>query len=392
MIQSMRTVALAALLVILGGSSVLSAQTSGRLKEFYESLVNGGVAPLEQAYAALDWIALENPQVQGQQRTMLLLVQAHASAAVGQLGGAERALAELKSASVDTQETRRARLLVAVAAGDAATQLSLIDLLLKDAAGDERQQLGRLRADAKRIGEKAPGVKIPVPNEEDVRPAARAETPLLVDFWNLKKAPDEKLIAALQALHAELKDAAFFEMVSVNGDGGDAALKKAQDFAKEKGYVWKKRFEGRTTRSPIRDDAFKTRDEPHHFLIDGRGFIRAIGRATEPGFVYAVRAAVAEASGDAAYRSPINAQGEPSVPPPQAAASGGRKPSGDGGAGGELESNPEAASKLIMARTYLRQRLFRKAREAFEAIVRDYPNTKEAKEAAEYLEGLPNTP
>ncbi|MBU0616169.1 MAG: hypothetical protein KKI02_00480, partial [Planctomycetes bacterium] len=54
----------------------------------------------------------------------------------------------------------------------------------------------------------------------------------------------------------------------------------------------------------------------------------------------------------------------------------------------ELPSNLEARAKLTQARAFLKAKSRSRAIKLFEEIVRDYPGTKEAQEAQEYLDSL----
>jgi hypothetical protein len=123
-------------------------------------------------------------------------------------------------------------------------------------------------------------------------------------------------------------------------------------------------------------------------LIDSRGYVRAAGDAAGPAFRYAVRAAVAEARGQFSYIAPRSIDGKSAVPESGAAAGGPRKKPPESG-GGELRDDPDAQAKLTLARTYIRTGKRTEAKRLFQEIVRDYPGTRQAKEAQEYLDGMP---
>ena len=125
-------------------------------------------------------------------------------------------------------------------------------------------------------------------------------------------------------------------------------------------------------------------------LIDRRGFIRAVGSTADAGFVYAVRAAVAEARGDYEYISPTTLSGEKAAPTPgggAALAAEEKKPDKQNpNASGDLPSNAEARQKLQQAHAMRRGGKKTDAKRMYQEIVRDYPGTKEAQEAQEWLE------
>jgi len=307
----------------------------------------------------------------------IALAKADARAA---LERAESLLAE----SPDEPATLEAVYLAACAAGDAKLGTDALKKLSRSAKGDQRRLLSQRRRWMRGVGEKAPELLIRTEDVTEFSTTRRGDRVLLIDFWNVLLPPDQKEAKALRDLYEEYQYSRHVEFVGVNADA-EARVEEAKRFAQENGYVWKQRYEYQARDAPITHRAFHAGNPPWQVLIDTFGYVRAIGAASEPGFQYALRAATAEAGGDREVVLPRSREGEqPQRPSVQI------KPKAKKSAGPQAEppSNPEARAKLTLARTYLKTGKRTDAKRLFEEIVRDYPGTREAQEAQEYLDSI----
>jgi tetratricopeptide (TPR) repeat protein len=258
----------------------------------------------------------------------------------------------------------------------------MLKQLSKAAKGDQLRLLSQRRRWIRGVGKKAPDVLIRTEDLTEFSTTGRGNKVLLIDFWNVLLPPDEQQVKALRDLYEEYRYSVHVEFVGVNADA-EARVDEAKQFAQNNGYVWKQRYECQAREAPITHQAFHAGNPPWQVLVDTFGYVRAIGVASEPGFQYALRAATAEAHGDYEMVMPRDRDGTQPTPPsvtvePKAKKFSRRQ--------GELPSNPEARSKLNLARIYLKTGKRTDAKRLFEEIVRDYPGTQEAKEAQEYLD------
>jgi hypothetical protein len=295
----------------------------------------------------------------------------------------------MKTAGADPNEEVETEYLAAIAAGDTRRALNA-HITIGKLGPPEDESLKSRRAQMymcmNDIGTPAPEVTIITTDGSKLSPAKRKGAVLLLDFWSTKNAPTAEALAALKFIAADYSAEMMFEMVGVNSDdAGDAD--KARKWAGEKGASWKQCYEGKSSAAPITHGAFKiAKPAARSILIDGKGFIRASGTATEPAFVYAVRCAVAEAKGQFDYISPKDKDGKPAYTEPVGEITSGRKkdearePGKD-----ELPSNPDAANLLLRARAAMRAGMRNEAKKLFQEVIDKYPGTKEAKEAEELM-------
>ena len=274
--------------------------------------------------------------------------------------------------------------LAACAAGDAKLGSDVLKKLAKGAKDDRRRRLAQHRRWIRGVGKKAPEVEIRTEDMTGFKTARRGDRILLIDFWNVVSTREDDTSAALRALHEEYQHSLHVDFVGVNADA-EARVPEAKEFAKESGYVWKQRYEYAATDAPITHQVFRAGTPPWQVLIDTFGYVRAVGSVREPGFQYALRAAVAEARGDYEIVLPRTRGG---MQPERASAKVEPQVKKPGQPEGELRSDPDAAAKLTLARTYRKTGTRTDAKRLFEEIVRDYPGTREAKEAQEYLDSL----
>jgi hypothetical protein len=275
----------------------------------------------------------------------------------------------------------------ACAAGDAKLGYDLLKKLARGATGEQRRLISRRRRWIRGVGRSAPDVEIRAEDATVFRPTRRGERVLLIDFWNVPQTRAGDSGAALRELYKQYENSRHIEFVGVNADA-EPDVPAAQEFAEQRGYVWQQRYERTAIDAPITHQAFRAGAPPWQVLIDTFGVVRAAGSVAEPGFQYAVRAAVAEARGDYEIVLPRARDGtqpaRPSAGITVAPQSGRPSDAGDQ----ELPSNPDALAKLTQARAFLKAKSRSRAIALFEEIVREYPGTREAQEAQEYLDSL----
>lgn len=306
---------------------------------------------------------------------------------LGDVAAARQALVSLKKLEPDSPRSWQWTWLVAVAGGDAKLAREAITHLRKAASEHaRRRQWSRRLRWIRQVGQDAPDLTIRTEDLSEFDVADRGEQVLVIDFWNTRRPPRETAIAALKRLYEQYHDSPNVAFVGVNADS-ERDLDKARAFAKDKGMVWKQCYEGRSAAAPITHKAFKAGRPPWTVLIDSYGFIRAVGSADDPAFVYALRAAMSEARGDVEPVGPRTIEGEQRQAGVAKAAP--KKKPGVRTNPGDLPSNPQAASKLRQARAFLKTGLKKKAKQLLEEIIRDYPGTLEAYKAKEYLETIP---
>lgn len=321
-------------------------------------------------------------------RARLWRLQLYVALAEGDARGALEQARRLHGEFADQPATLEAVYLAACAAGDAQLGSDVLAQLSKGATGDRRRLLSQRRRWMRGVGEKAPDVVIRAEDMTDFPVLRRGDKVLVIDFWNVLLKPDERNVQALRGLYAEYQHSLHVEFVGVNADA-EARVVEARKFAQENEYVWKQRYEYEARRAPITHQAFHAGKPPWQVLIDTFGYVRAIGAVHEPGFQYALRAVVPEARGDREAVMPRTRDGQQ---PTRASARVEPKDKDRESeeAEGEPESDPEARAKLNLARTYLKTGRRTDAKRLFEEIVRDYPGTREAKEAQEYLDSVWN--
>ena len=328
---------------------------------------------------------LEPEQLTVEDRTRLRRIEVCIALADGDAQTAlQRAQASLKEVPGDSG-VRETAYLAACAAGDAKLGTDLLKQLAKGTKGDQRRRMSQRRRWMRGVGKPAPEIEIRTEDMTGFRTTRRGERVLLIDFWNVLQTRASDSSPALRALHKEYLHSRHLDIVGVNADA-EARVPAAQAFAKESGYVWKQRYEHAAADARITHQAFHAGKPPWQVLIDTFGYVRAIGAVGEPGFQYALRAAVAEARGDYEIVLPRARDG---TQPERASAKIVPKPKQKSVAGDqELPSNLDARAKLTQARTFLKAKSRSRAMKLFEEIVRDYPGTKEAWEAQEYLDSL----
>jgi thiol-disulfide isomerase/thioredoxin len=320
----------------------------------------------------------------------MVRIKVYCALALGDARLAVGYLVELQEQFPDERETLDAGYLVACASGDAQMGEQMVKQLRGLVSADERRLLAQRRRWLRGVGTAAPEITITTEEGTTVTPAERDGVVLIVDFWATRFPPSDDLLTAFRQIHEVYQKDRKVEFLGINTDS-PARVEQAEDFAKSAGYVWSQHYERGAARDKSVRKAFGAGTPPWQVIVDQYGYIRAVGAADEPGFQYALRAAVAEAKRRYDPVLPRTRAGQQAAPK-EVAAQAARRQAPDRkkpAATGELPSNPEAARKLRLARTFLKTGRRTDAKRLFQEVVRDYPGTREAKLAQEYLDNWP---
>lgn len=374
-------------LLISAVAVVEAADATKTIDRWYAALIKSGDAvSTEQANEALeDLRAVQADQLDDDQKARLQAGIAVAHAAAGDVANAEKALVPLFSKDPNARPLLDAAYIVHVAAGDAGQAGQMLKALRKHVDRSERSELMRRWQWLRDVGTKAPETVIIADDGTRIETTQRYGAALLLDFWTMRKPPTAEEAAALVALYNEHKNIPEIEFAGINADD-DAQLQQARGALKTWGYTWRQHYEGSFVEAPISRKAFSARKPPWQVLIDPRGYIRAVGSATEPGFVYAVRALVAEVDDRFALTPPRTRDGKQAYTI-ETGDSGGAFVAKDDrdSASTALPSNPEAARLLERARLYIKTGRKTDARKLLQEIIDKYPNTREAHDARDRL-------
>jgi len=391
------TVAAACVCFLLAGPTsglAQDAEAFQQLKRLHDEVAQPGkvlsVEEGRQALHRLHDLDLRADALEPEQRARMVRIKVYSALAVGDARLATGYLVELQEQSPDERKTLDAGYLAACASGDAQLGEQMLKQLRRLAGTDERRLLGQRRRWLRGVGTPAPEITITTEGGTAVTPAERDGVVLVIDFWTTRFPPSDELVTVFRQIHEAYQNDRKVEFLGVNTDS-PARVEQAQAFAKSTGYVWSQHYERGTSRDKSVSRAFGAGTPPWQVVVDQYGYIRAVGAADEPGFQYALRAAVAEAK---RRYDPVLARtrdGQQATPK-EAVAEAARRQAPDKkkpAATGELPSNPEAARKLGLARTFLKTGRRTDAKRLFEEVVRDYPGTREAKLAQEYLDYWP---
>lgn len=382
-----------ALLVLLGAPPAAARAQSeailAELQRLHDRLVEPDriVAP-DQAAAArerLDTWKLDPEQLAPQHRAALLRLEVYVALGEGDAGRAVKAVEKLQAAAPEEAATHQAAYLVGCAAGDALRACDALAELRKGASDDVKKRIAQRTRWMHGVGVAGPDVVIRADDMTEFPVRRRNGRVLLIDFWNLLRPPTDSQVAALRALYEANKYSEHIEFVGVNADS-ETRIGESRQFAADHKFEWKQRYEQQSVRAPITHEAFHAGAPPWQVLIDAYGYVRTVGECSEPGFQYALRAALAEAAGERDAVVPRSRTGER---PKRASDEIADAPARPKGGGEQLESVPEAAQKLTLARTYLRTGRKADAKKLLQEIVDTWPNSIEAKEAQEFLDSIP---
>ncbi|RMF79897.1 MAG: hypothetical protein D6744_08720, partial [Planctomycetota bacterium] len=281
-------------------------------------------------------------------------------------------------------ETLELSYLAALVAADGKAASEALQALSRRADASRRSELSQKRRRVRGVGKPAPDIEIRTDGGDDFAVRRRGDDVLVVDFWNLRSAPSKELCRALRAAYDEFRDERHLQFVGVNADPEDD-LEASRRFAAEHRFEWPQCYEGVGRGAPITHKAFRAGNPPWTVIVDSYGTVRFIGGADEPAFYYVLAAVLAEADGryDPPYRVGASRGGEhgSGAEPPVG------KPSPPG-ASAQPKSNPDALNLFNQARLALRTGSKQRAKKLFQEVIRRWPDSLEAKKAAEILETL----
>lgn len=359
------------------------------LKKLHASLNKpGAVVTIEQARSAtgrLDEWKLDAGSLEGESKRELLAVQVLVAAAMGDAAKAAQAAGQLLTVAEASPLALEAVYCGACAAGDAQAAEAAVKAMAEKAQGDAKRAQLRRRGWLAQVGREAPDIVISTDDVKEFKVRKRGDKILIVDFWNTLTEPPKEHVTALKKLHEELGVDTNVDFIGVNAEA-ESRLEKARDYARKNELVWPQRYEGVALKAPITNEAFRAGQSPWTVLIDTYGYVRAVGTPTEPAFLYAVRAALAEARSDFAPVMPKTTDGKQAKRESQEPPADNAKKKADGAAAKDLPSNLDAKKLLQEAHAMRKTGMKTKAREMYQRVINEYPGTKEAEEAQFWLE------
>ncbi len=398
---------MAASIVRLGLAAIVSASAAAALAQeseqlddlqrLYKGLVEGPdrivtVDEGRDVLAALDDLVLDESSLDPNQLGQMLLCRIYGLLAIGDAASLEAYMAELQSVQPDAPTTHRAAHLVAAAMGDGKMGAAALGAMAKSLDATAKRQMAAKARRFRIVGSPAPALAVNANDGTSMDFANRAGKAMILFLWNARRTPSPDEIAAMQRIHAEQRSNGNVEIfgISANPSTLDG---KARGFARTNGLRWPHHYEQRGTGAPVTHKAFKAGSSPAQIVIDIDGVIRAIGDIGVPAMEYAIRAAVAEADGR--YPLPQSRAANGKLTPRGSARAASGQQSGHGNpktakkTAKPLEDNPDAENLMSRARLMIRLRNRQNAKMILQRIVREYPNTKQAKRALEMLTDLP---
>ena len=398
MAASMVRLALAA--IVSASAAAALAQESEQLEDLqrlYKQLTEDTdhIVSVDQgrdALATLDDLVLDESSLEPNQLGQMLLCRIYGLLAIGDAASLEAYMAELQSVQPDAPTTHRAAHLVAAAMGDGKMGAAALNAMAKSLDATVKRKMASKARRFRIVGSPAPALAVNASDGTSIDFADRAGKALILFLWNARRPPSPNEIAAMKRIHAELRSNANVEIfgISANPSTLDG---KARGFARSNGLRWPHHYEQRGTGAPVTHKAFKAGSSPAQIVIDIDGVIRAIGVIGGSAMEYATRAAVAEADGryplpqSRAANGKLTLRGAERVAAGQQPGRGSRKTAKK--TAEPLEDNPDAENLMSQARLMIRLRNRQNAKMILQRIVREYPNTKQAKRALEMLTDLP---
>lgn len=341
----------------------------------------------------------------GETRTMYYRSRAIVMCMLGEAARAEDAVAKLQPILSTDRPNVELAYFVASIAGNAPAMEEALRLWKEKAEDKELKAISLRQRRYAKIGKPAPSVTVTTDVNDDVDIGERNGEPMLIDFWSMRSKPEESHTAAMRALYAEFKSRdSGLVFLGVNSDG-PAKLKEAKSFVVEKKWDWPQHYEEKAADAPLTAKGFAAGQPPWTVIIDMHGKIRTVGDPSEPAFIYAVRAVVAESSAKVDFVKPIPIGGEKPEKKEEKKEAKKDEKKADGKTDttdkkppekkeevkgkGDLPSNPDAEGKLKQARLYLKTGKKTDAKRILNEIVKEFPGTREAREAEEILRNLP---
>ncbi len=379
----------------------------GKIADPYKAV---SVEDARQAQAKLKEWNLSADKLAVEPRGQFLRLEIYTALALGDVARAAERLPELELDFPNAPETAQAAYLVAGAAGDAERATQKLEKL-RELKAEGGKLLSTRSRQLRMVGQLAPSMDVKTEDGQTFPLRHRTGVALVLDFWSLRQKPTDEQLRALSGLREEVAADSKVRFLGINSDA-PAQVAAAQKFANENGLVWPQHFERKLTNPPLTQEAFHCGPPPWQIVIDGRGYIRAVGSADEPALHYALRAVAAETNGTYKALNPKTSTGEMIALPPEPkedkpAQPPAAKPDQPGKPDqpkpgekpqvkpkenqpqGELPSNDEARALLDRARLYLKTGKKTEAKQILHQIIDKYPGTREAKEAKELLQYYP---
>lgn len=403
------------IVLVSGPAGSVSGQDADRLKELnklHDEVADfARLIKVEEAEAAID--KLDEWQewggkLTGSSKTTYLRAQAIVACALGDAKTANELITKLPPTVEADATTLQTLYLIGVVTGNG---LLLDEVLkkMKEGADDKQQKVVQLRQRRlRKVGQEAPDLSAKTEELGDVDLRKRNGEALLLDLWNLRTKPSDANLKAMKSLYEDYKGHRV-QFLGINTDG-PAKVEEARKFVDEQKLEWPQHYELKSADAPITAKGLQAGTPPWVVLIDREGRIRAVGDPSEPAFVYVVRAVADETEKMGLYTKPIPVTPEKSTgkkgadgAAPEAGAKEAETKPGDKPADkpaepkeekkvkgkGDLPSVPEAESKLKQARVYLKTGKRTDAKKLLQEIIKDYPDSREAREAQQILASLP---
>ncbi|MEW6252387.1 MAG: hypothetical protein AB1716_17245 [Planctomycetota bacterium] len=323
------------------------------------------------------------------------LTRVHLLAALA-VGDAGQAAAQYRNLAnfPDDRANLRAAWLVAGATGDAELAKQML-VKLKQQGEIEAAAVDARLKQIEPVGRRSPHLGLSVSARP---PHLRNHDGVVVvlTFVRLGDLKNEKHTAPLRALFEVVGKDEKIRFVGASVES-EADLETVRKLAS--GAGWSEDFAQPI--QPLLHKQFGIETTPVSVLIDQHGNVRWVASAGNPVFVYAVRAALAEAHGEYPAVLPKTVDGT-AAPAPEAAAAkpavGKARPPAEPAAEPkeepqakpqkDLPHDPEAARLLDQARLYQKTGRRTDAKKLLQEIIEKYPDTVEAAEAKWRLEAL----
>lgn len=347
-----------------------------------QKLIDAGAAANMLRQIA-DW-RFRLPELSTEEVRQLKLLNLHCAAANGDARRMVEVIDSIAFRFKDDPETQYGLFLSGVANADAKRGLDAVKTIGSSLPRAEQLPWLFWVRGFRQVGQAAPDLDIKLDGARDLNPRQLTRTALALVFWRRADISDPEAFAgAIEPLHKWRLDHTSVRLVGVNCDT-PADQKAARQFEGAHNLKWEACENAEEVAK-----AFGVTEFPTMIIVDEEGLIRAVGRPDAPAMHYALRVTTRYADGDADYFPPRDQDGvvikveRPASAPVEASAA--PTPAGGGDA---LRDDANAESKLREARAFIRTGMKTKAREILEAVIRDYPGTKQAVEARQRLADL----
>lgn len=367
--------------------TVTHAQTPtqmAQVQQMLDRLTKPGVVlsmdEAKEVRGVFDGLGIDLSKAKPDQKAKVLACDIYTAAMIG---NAEKLLEPSKTLATELADQpggREAAYFAALVTGNGELARSVAKDGYDKATGDDKKLWSQRRQYAADIGKPAPDASFRVDDATEIKPNNRGDTVLVIDFWNVLSPPPAASLAGLKKVYDEWKSESNNMFVGVNCDS-ESRVERARKYAADNGLAWQHRYEQKAVGAPITHQAFKVAATPWTVIIDTLGQIRFVGDPAGSAFACTLRCAVAEARGEHPAMTEKRRSGkvdEPTVAKKK-----------DDKAEGDLPSNADAAAKMNLVRTYWKTGKKGEARKILQEIIANYPGTREAKEAKDWLENYP---